>query len=234
MTAQLGTLFELPKRPRVSNNIGNTDAGEVDEQMRQLDAVIVNGDIMRLEYGVWKLWMKSPERQFTYRALKQTINREKSKMCTEAIARKKHLVIPKSMSSNIKNSLLEVEELAGHGYTNHVAVVLAPRGWCNQRGHEREVVTGKLHRPEEFDKSVDAIIPMVSACNGYFKVARVNTTSSASGPLEFQVLASGNGGKAKDAGTPSAGYALDTEVLRKAIDSAIEDSVVGEDIGATI
>lgn len=191
LTAQLGAKFEIPKRPCGEPAPAHPDAAAA------LDAVIVDGDRMRDAYGVWQLWMQSPERQFAYRALKSTINKEKGKMCTEAVAERKNLVIPKSMR-NLKSGLNEVEHLVRHGYTNHVAAVLAPREWCERRGEARALRTGKKYCPEDFDRSLAAVIPMISASNGCFKVLRVTSLAGGAGPpeLEAQVLASGRGGVA--------------------------------------
>jgi len=135
LTAQLGLDFGL--KPGEIPNVVQIDRDH-------LDAVVVDGEFMRDAYEVWHNWVKSESNHHcqAYRAVKSMTNKEKSKMCTEAIRHRKHLVIPQTML-NLHKALTEIEELSRHGYTNHVVAVIAAPELCRQIGEQREALEGK-------------------------------------------------------------------------------------------
>lgn len=168
---------------------------EEKEQRGHLDAVIIDGEFVRDAHGVWQAWVRTPDWHSAYPALKSTINREKDRLYAEAASQRKHLVIPHTML-NLQKGLTEMEELTRLGYTNHVLAVVAPLEECRKRGLPREQETGKRYQPLEFETSISAIPPIIAACNGQYKVARVVKVPDERA-LDFQVLAFGCGGQAE-------------------------------------
>lgn len=183
LTVDIAPTFGIPN---VLEQTGDTDGS-------QLDAVRVDGEFMRNAHGVWKRWVATPDWRSAYPALKSTINDEKDRMCAEAVSQRKHLVIPQT-ALNLQKALLDLQVLFERGYTNHILAVIAPLEDCQRRGHQRELETGKRYQPSEFHRSLEAITPMIAACNGRYAVVRAIEREHRDMGMSFKTLTEGHGG----------------------------------------
>mmetsp|Transcript_106864 Transcript_106864/g.297545 ORF Transcript_106864/g.297545 Transcript_106864/m.297545 type:complete len:375 (+) Transcript_106864:2-1126(+) len=237
LTAELSTAFAIPRlhgevaneaedansplQPSVEPILSNQDVRS------QLNAVIIDGEFMRDAHPVWQRWVRTDDWRSAYPALKATINKEKDRLEDAAIAQRKHLIIPQTML-NLGKGLADVARLAGKGYTNHVLAVVAPLEECQRRGRAREVETGKRYQPLEFVRSVEAIPPVVAACNGRYQLVRAEEEGSGSRcRLGHRLLAAGPCGASCQPGealpgelnAPAPGF--DAEELLRAITECI-------------
>lgn len=181
LTAQIAPKFGIPKLAEGADN------------RSQLDAVIIDGEFVRDAHDVWQRWVKLPDWRSAYPALKSVINKEKDSMCTEAASLRKHLVIPQTML-NLRKGLTEVDELAIHGYINHVVAVVAPLEECQRRGRCREEETGKRYQPLEYEKSIAAIPQVISRSNGRYELVKAIERDDPKSGMDFHTLAEGHGG----------------------------------------
>lgn len=219
LTADVGTEFDIPPSP--------SDGTQVEDARRGLDAVVVDGEFMRDAHGVWQRWIRTDQWRSAYPALKTIINEEKDRLEEAAVAERKHLVIPQTML-NLGKGLASLARLVGKGYTNHVLAVVAPLEECQRRGQVREVSTGKRYQPSEFERSIQAIPPMVAACNGRYQLIRALEQNEGSKKnMGYRLLAAGpcGGGLAEgELNTPAPDF--DPDFLSRVINENIRAEVL--------
>lgn len=187
LTGRIGPRFGVPRLHEVEY------PGEECER-EELDAVVIDGEFMRNAHPVWEAWVKTTDWKAAYPRLKPTINHEKDLLCSQAIAKRKNLILPHTML-NLEKGLHEVEELAAQGYINHVVGVVAPLRECMIRGQQREQETGKRYCPDEYEKSIMAIPPMIKAANGRFEVFRAVEHRGGDRSLDLRLISAGQGGR---------------------------------------
>jgi len=212
MTVKLGSVFDIPmiKEPLT----------EGQDPRCQLNAVIVDGDLMRASYEVYHSWANSTEKQYAYRAVKSIINKEKGRLMTDSILHRKHMVIPQRML-DLNKGLTEVEELTRYGFINHVAAVVAPLDECQHRADLLNDTTGKFERSifeADYAQSISAIEPMIQKCNGRYQIIRVTESK---GGLEFTKIAGDACGSNDEDESSMARSKTYYDYLRKAVDAAI-------------
>jgi len=213
ISADVEPHFEIP-------SLHTEDASRLSgDPRRRLNAVLIDGEFIRDAHGVWKSWIQTSGWALAYPALKATINQEKDLMCTEAVRSRKHVLIPQT-ALNLPKALSEIKDMAERGYTNHVLAVVAPLTDCQRRGQKREVETGKRYKPDEFDRSVEAIPPLIAACNGRYSIVQVHEIPEIEHGMKYQTLDSGNG--RSQAGVNAPTDDLDLLSLRAIIDAAVE------------
>lgn len=230
LTAAVGHEFGIPQvpaeegSPHPQPSLENSICSEEDVR-RCLDAVIVDGEFMRDAHALWQQWVRTDDWRSAYPELKAIINREKDRMQEAAVAERKHLVIPQTML-NLGKGLTDLARLVGQGYTNHVLAVIAPLEECRRRGRVREVSTGKRYQSSEFEQSIQAIPPMVAACNGRYQLIRAMEQNEGSKQrMGYRVLATGPCGSGSsfslhaELNTPS--FSFDAEYLSGVIEENI-------------
>ncbi|CAE7471423.1 unnamed protein product [Symbiodinium natans] len=209
----------------VAPSFGIPRAGGTLEQAdrrRQLDAVVIDGEYMRDAHAVWQAWIETDDWRSAYPALKAFINKEKDDMCAEAVSRRKNLIIPQT-ALKLPKALAEMERIKNSGYTNHVLAVVAPLVECQRRGQKRELSTGKRYQPDEFERSISAIPPLIAACNGRFRIVRARERPGTSHRMDFETLQEGSGGTA-ESGLSSPQMTADEDleaIIRKAVDTPV-------------
>lgn len=159
------------------------------------DAVVIDGEFFRAAHGDYQRWIRTPQWRAAYPALKQYINQEKSKMLTDAARQHKHLIIPHT-ALKLEECLRELVELASLGYTNHILGVIGQsREAVRERGRKREQEIGKRYAPDEYDRSIAALRPMMSACNGRYEVVMSIPHEQDGGErhMSYKVLTRGRG-----------------------------------------
>ncbi|CAE8696395.1 unnamed protein product [Polarella glacialis] len=206
ISADVEPHFEIPSLH--TEDVSNSASRLSGDPRRRLNAVLIDGEFIRDAHGVWKSWIQTSGWALAYPALKATINQEKDLMCTEAVRSRKHVLIPQT-ALNLPKALSEIKDMAERGYTNHVLAVVAPLTDCQRRGQKREVETGKRYKPDEnelptlaphtfprkptFDRSVEAIPPLIAACNGRYSIVQVHEIPEIEHGMKYQTLDSGNG-----------------------------------------
>merc|ERR1712100_234072 len=126
-----------------------------------------------------------------YPALKSRINKEKAEMLKHARELRKHLLIPQTCL-DLPSCLDEVRQLSDAGYVNHVIAIYAPREEVARRGTKRAAADGKVYNPNEFDRAISAIDPMLETCNGRFQKLHVKEDQRGD-TITFVVTVTGEG-----------------------------------------
>eukprot|EP00403_Amphidinium_massartii_P029901 CAMPEP_0178391262 /NCGR_PEP_ID=MMETSP0689_2-20121128/11075_1 /TAXON_ID=160604 /ORGANISM="Amphidinium massartii, Strain CS-259" /LENGTH=550 /DNA_ID=CAMNT_0020011805 /DNA_START=114 /DNA_END=1762 /DNA_ORIENTATION=+ len=166
---------------------------------RSLDAVFVDGQYIWKSYGVFQNLLSTPNWKDAKHALKSIVTKEKDQLFSDAASQRKNIVVARRLT-DLNKGLTEVEELTWRGYKNCVLAVIAPLADCARRAETAGIECER----QDFEKSVAAIVRMIGACNGEYKVVQATMPAdAASGEsqgnhgLHFRVLASGHGAHLK-------------------------------------
>jgi len=236
LTAEVGGEFDIPRvfaagaqvevgSPRSQPSVERVLSSE--DSRRCLDAVVVDGEFMRDTHAVWQQWVGTEDWRSAYPALKAVINQEKDSLQDAAVAERKHLIIPQTVL-NLGKGIADLGRLVGKGYINHVLAVVAPLKECQRRGHAREALTGKRYQPGEYERSIQAIPPMVEACNGRYQLIRALEMNEGSKKrMGYRLLSAGPCGSSSAQGelnmpTPN----FNADFLSRVIDENIRAPII--------
>mmetsp|Transcript_66567 Transcript_66567/g.124211 ORF Transcript_66567/g.124211 Transcript_66567/m.124211 type:complete len:559 (-) Transcript_66567:73-1749(-) len=157
-----------------------------------LDCVCVDGKFIWKAYGVYQDSLSSlHSKKEAKHALKSIVTKEKDQLMSDAASQHKNILVARRLT-DLNKGLTEVEELTWRGYVNHVLAVIAPFEECAERAQR----AGRDCERHDFDKSVAALIRMIAACNGIYKVVQAHQDQETAA-LHFKVLASGQGAHLK-------------------------------------
>jgi len=146
---------------RVPGEAGSADA---------IDAVIVDGDAFRASHGGYQAVVRyGLTRHCTWRnaypAIRKSLRKEKAALLRSAMRRRLNLVIPHTCQQ-LSDCWDTMEMLQGHGYVNHVVLVLGHPRAIRLRGLRRARATGKRYAPQEWQRSVDGGLGLVARATG--------------------------------------------------------------------
>eukprot|EP00930_Biecheleria_cincta_P057350 TRINITY_DN43306_c0_g1_i1.p1 TRINITY_DN43306_c0_g1~~TRINITY_DN43306_c0_g1_i1.p1 ORF type:complete len:564 (+),score=105.17 TRINITY_DN43306_c0_g1_i1:95-1786(+) len=184
----------------------------------EMDAVLVDGELLREVHGVYQSWMKTSDWGSAGSALKSMLNKEKDELCTQAAVLRKHLVIGRRLT-DLNKGLTEMDELLWQGYTVHVIAIVATLEDCQ----DRAAASRKQCLPSDYEQSILSIPPMMAACNGRYELLKASLSEGSfiphDGSLDFEVCLRGQGRERTSPAT-SLGFSPPAE-LAEAVAKAI-------------
>eukprot|EP00419_Tripos_fusus_P051446 CAMPEP_0172815138 /NCGR_PEP_ID=MMETSP1075-20121228/11602_1 /TAXON_ID=2916 /ORGANISM="Ceratium fusus, Strain PA161109" /LENGTH=568 /DNA_ID=CAMNT_0013654969 /DNA_START=25 /DNA_END=1728 /DNA_ORIENTATION=- len=186
----------------------------------ELNAVNVDGDVMRKVHGLWKSWLNTDDWQSADPALKSMLNKEKDRLCTAAATRRLNLVLGRRLL-DLQKGLSEITELAYQGYTNHVLAVVAPEEDCSARSRSCQEGRVKRYEAADYEKSMAAIPRMIGACNGNYAIILAEKGHGDSSRLRFRSLRSGAGSSGVFEDKPASELADTTDYWRAILEDAL-------------
>jgi len=153
--------------------------GDGGSRICDLDAVLLDGDILRLEHaGYQEVVRDGLDRGCTWRsaypALRSQVRNAKDTLFSQSVARRQNLVIPHTCQRLERDCLWMLRELLSKGYVNHLVIVEGDRDEIRRRGVRRASALGKSYAANEYAASLRSFGPMSQHANG--QVLRVWNT----------------------------------------------------------